>query len=64
MKRSEMVQKVMDIVYMANHDDFTLTEEEASEVLSKLEEAGMLPPVVELEHFPGHYDNAWEPEEK
>lgn len=62
MKRSEMIQKVIDAVYAASHEDLILTKEEAAEVLTKLEEAGMIPPIVELEHFPGHYDNAWDPE--
>ena len=64
MKRSEMVQKVIDAVYLVTFNDLELTKEEASELLERMEEAGMLQPVVELEHFPGHYDNAWEPEEK
>ena len=47
MKRSEAVQKLIDAVYMASESDLTMTEEEASNLLTEIENRiGMLPPTL------------------
>ena len=43
MKRSEMIQILIDAVYMASPDDIILNNLEAEEILTKLENAGMKP---------------------
>lgn len=42
-----MVQKIIDIVFYHSQEDLILDEEEASAILTDLEEAGMLPPFNE-----------------
>jgi hypothetical protein len=44
MKRSEMVAKIIDIVWLECYDDLELSKEEASGILARLEAEGMLPP--------------------
>lgn len=49
MKRSEMVKKVQDLLnggYNPNH-----TDGQASDFLSELEKAGMVPPMIEDKSF-------------
>lgn len=64
MKRSEMVKKIQDLVYMSSSLDLCLAKEEAETVLKGLEDTGMLPPKADLlmggKNYTDHY---WEPEE-
>jgi hypothetical protein len=45
MKRSEMVQILIDAVYKAAFDEISLSKDEASDILKRLEKAGMIPPL-------------------
>lgn len=44
MKRSEAIQKIIDLVYYHVHEDLILCEEEAKGILDGLEKIGFLPP--------------------
>lgn len=59
MKRSEMVELVAKRL-----GPIGICDETCSEVLKIMEEAGMLPPRVELSNMPGVFDNAWEVEDE
>jgi len=60
MKRSQ----ALEIIRLCHFDDiYGYSDQELGEaILSKLEQAGMLPPRTELKSMPGTFDNAWEPE--
>ena len=68
MKRSEMVGKVKNLVYMANPEDLILTDDEASQLLQGLEDAGMKPPALPEDYcqaimqvyYAGYTFNKWE----
>lgn len=56
MKRSEMVDRIINFVYDATDCDVSITKEEASLILQFIEKTGMSPPKVVLKdpgHFPG-----------
>lgn len=61
MKRSEMVEKLHEILNSKLYQDYQFTLEELSDLLAELENSGMLPPVTQLKKL-GISDNAWEPE--
>ena len=44
MKRSEMVSKLIDAVFMCSQADSHLGRNEAEDLLRRIEKAGMLPP--------------------
>lgn len=50
MKRSEMVQMLKNIVFMASQDDIHFNDIEASELLNRLEHVGMKPPRLPEEY--------------
>ena len=56
-----MITLIQDAVYMANPMDLCLQKEEASEILEKIEKAGMLPPIRVTKDLP-FCDYSWEPE--
>ena len=58
MKRSKMVNLIWDRL-----SPLGIGEETCADILTIVEEAGMLPPTVRLPAF-GVTDNAWEPEDE
>lgn len=44
MKRSDAIQKIIDIVYAECYDDLILSKDEADGILSRIEAEGFLPP--------------------
>ena len=59
MKRSEMIQKMIESYSLVEENHTIYAKMEF--VLLTLEEAGMLPPTIEVPAF-GVKDNMWEPE--
>jgi hypothetical protein len=57
MKRSQMVEIIWDRLYPLG-----IGEDTCADVLTLIEQAGMLPPRIELPQL-GTSDNAWEPEQ-
>lgn len=67
MKRSEAVRVISDMIHGESFAscEYTDTDQYSDLILTKLEEAGMLPPQVKLRNFTEmYYDNAWEPEDE
>lgn len=64
MKRSEMVQKLIDAVYMCSSNDTILDGEEAEALLKYIEAAGMMPPKVYQGDWLTHDEYEWESEDE
>ena len=63
MKRSEMIQIMMNVFECDSDDSRWMSEHNADRVLRAMEEAGMIPPYID-KWIEGHLctENKWEPE--
>lgn len=68
MKRSKMIERIIQHVYTISTDDLILTSDDANQLLSLIEKDGMTPPSIRLDvpESDGnnfiHYKHEWEPE--
>lgn len=54
MKRSEMIKKLQNLIFMSSALDMYWTKESTEYILKGLEEAGMLPPTISVELVEQH----------
>lgn len=60
MKKSDAIKRVYDNMEYI-HDDLDISEDQIEDIIDYLVSViGMLPPLHELDNFPGMYDNGWE----
>lgn len=67
MKRSKMVNKLIDIVFHECYEDLELSYDEADKILLGLEKLGMSPPLRNSVNEPissVHYNHEWDDEKK
>ena len=64
MKRSEMIQYIIKVVYQVTYCDLELDIDEANRLLNKIEESGMLPPykTKDRQYPECQITHKWEPE--